>query len=50
MGNYQRNNNGANGRIYHRSARPRKSAARTFGESADLSDNHVCEAIYKNVL
>ncbi len=50
MGNYQRNNNGANGRIYHRSARPRKSAARTFGESADWSDHQGCEALYTNRL
>ncbi len=36
------------GRVYHRSAKPRKSAARTFGESADWSDHQGCEALYTN--
>lgn len=39
-----------NGRIYHRAARPRKGASRTFGESADWSDHHGCEALYTNRL
>lgn len=37
-----------NGRVYHRSAKPRKSAARAFGESADWSDHEGCEALYTN--
>ncbi len=36
------------GRVYHRSAKPRKSAARAFGESADWSDHEGCEALYTN--
>lgn len=39
-----------NGRVYHRAARPRKGASRTFGESADWSDHHGCEALYTNRL
>lgn len=38
------------GRVYHRSAKPRKSASRTFGESADWSDHEGCEALYTNRL
>jgi 4-hydroxybenzoate polyprenyltransferase len=47
MGTYQRNS-GPSGRVYHRSAKPRKSVARTFGESADYSDHQGCEALYTN--
>lgn len=47
MGNYQRGNS-SSGRVYHRSARPRKNAARTFGECADWSDHQGCEALYTN--
>lgn len=36
------------GRVYHRTAKPRKSASRTFGESADWSDHEGCEALYRN--
>ncbi len=36
------------GRVYHRSAKPRKGVARTFGESADFSDHQGCEALYTN--
>ncbi len=36
------------GRVYHRSAKPRKGVARTFGESADYSDHQGCEALYTN--
>ncbi len=36
------------GRVYHRAARPMKSASRTFGESADWSDHQGCEALYTN--
>lgn len=36
------------GRVYHRAARPRKTASRTFGESADWSDHEGCEALYTN--
>ncbi len=36
------------GRIYHRTAKPRKGGARTFGESADWSDHQGCEALYTN--
>ncbi len=49
MGTYQRNN-GSYGRVYHRSAKPRKGVARTFGESADWSDHQGCEALYTNKL
>lgn len=38
------------GRVYHRAAKPRKSASRTFGESADWSDHEGCEALYTNRL
>lgn len=38
------------GRVYHRAARPRKGASRTFGESADWSDHQGCEALYTNKL
>lgn len=44
----ERSRNG--GRIYHRAARPRKGASRTFGESADWSDHQGCEALYTNRL
>ncbi len=36
------------GRVYHRTAKPRKGAARAFGESADFSDHQGCEALYTN--
>ena len=36
------------GRVYHRSAKPRKGAARTFGEAADWSDYHGSAALYQN--
>ncbi len=36
------------GRVYHRAAKPRKSASRTFGESAEWSDHQGCEALYTN--
>lgn len=38
------------GRVYHRAARPRKGGARAFGESADWSTHHGCEALYTNKL
>lgn len=37
-------------RVYHPTARPRKNASRTFGESADWSDHQGCEALYTNRL
>lgn len=43
-------NRNGQGRVYHRSAKPRKSASRTFGESADWSDHEGCEALYTNRL
>ena len=49
MANYQRNH-ASSGRVYHRSAKPRKGGARTFGESADWSDYSGCEALYTNRL
>ena len=36
------------GRVYHRAAKPRKYASRTFGESADWSDHQGCEGLYGN--
>ncbi len=42
------NRQNKSGRVYHRSAKPRKSAARAFGESADWSDHEGCEALYTN--
>ena len=47
MENFRRGN-GSHGRVYHRTAKPRKNAARAFGESADWSDHQSCEALYTN--